>query len=388
MDHTFFDDLKNSASTGGPTAAIDRLCSELKNRKDYNALFYALLMKKRHEIGASPVPTGSNQDIPAELQPAFEDGIREAGRTVGRLFLDDGNIPQAWAYYRMLGETAPVFEALDAAGPGQNDDAQPLIEIAFHQGVHPKKGFDWILERYGICSAITTMGGGELPFPPDVKSHCIKRLVHCLHDELTARLKAEIERQQGFAPTAHTIPELIAGRDWLFADDGYHIDLSHLSSVVQLSSQLDDVTELRLARVLCAYGKKLSGRFLGHSDPPFENFYQDHDAYLSILSGEDIEGGLAHFHKKAEEADPQTIGTYPAEVLVNLYLRLKRPQDALSVAKKFLSHLGDTRVSCPSIVELCQQTGDYQTLAEVAKEQGNAVNYVAGLIAERERSPA
>jgi len=26
-------------------------------------------------------------------------------------------------------------------------------------------------------------------------------------------------------------PELIAGRDWLFADDIYHIDVSHLGAV-------------------------------------------------------------------------------------------------------------------------------------------------------------
>ena len=31
--------------------------------------------------------------------------------------------------------------------------------------------------------------------------------------------------------------------------------------------------------------------------------------------------------------------------------------------------------------ELCQQTGDYAALAEVAREQGNPVNYLAALIA-------
>jgi len=31
------------------------------------------------------------------------------------------------------------------------------------------------------------------------------------------------------------IARLIAERDWLFADEAYHIDLSHLASVVQLS---------------------------------------------------------------------------------------------------------------------------------------------------------
>ncbi len=102
---------------------------------------------------------------------------------------------------------------------------------------------------------------------------------------------------------------------------------------------------------------------------------------MSTLTGEDVEGGLAHFHKKADEADPETVGTFPAEVLVNLLVRLERPKEALAVARKHLAKLGDQRLSCPSIVDLCNLTKDYQTLAEVAREQGNAVNFVAGIIA-------
>jgi hypothetical protein len=327
------------------------------------------------------VATGSNQDLPPEVHQRFEEGIRAAAVTVGTLYLEDGNIPQGWGYFRMLGETAPVHAALEKLVPKADDDVQPLIDIAFHQGVFPQKGFDWIMERYGICSAITTLGGGEVPFGPDVKSYCIKKLVRSLHGELRERLKAEITHKQGFAPTGKTIAELLAGRDWLFEDDCYHIDISHLSSVVQMSTQLDEVEELKLARELCAYGKKLSPRFGFNTDPPFENQYVDYDAYLSILTREDVAGGLAHFHKKADEADPENIGTFPAEVLVNLLLRLDRPKDALTVARKHLARLGDQRLSCPSIVDLCKQTGDYQTLAEVAKEQGNAVNFVAGIIA-------
>lgn len=380
---TLYDELKQTVEKQGPSAAIDQLCQELREQKNYGSLFYALLMKKRHELGVSPVATGSNQDLPPGAHEPFEEGIRHAARTVGKLYLDEGSIPQAWAYFRMLGETEPVFEALDKIQPGQEEDSQPLIDIAFHQGVHPRKGFDWILNRYGICSAITTLGGGEVPFTPAVKGYCIKKLIHNLHAELVARLKAEITRKQGFEPTGKTIPELLAGRDWLFEDDCYHIDISHLSSVVQMSTQLEPCEDLKLSRELCAYGKKLSPRFQFHSDPPFENQYHDYDQYLAVLTGDDVDGGLAHFHKKADEADPDTIGTYPAEVLVNLLLRIGRPQEALAVARKHLASHGDARFSCPSIVDLCQQTGDYQTLAEVAQEQGNPVNFVAGMIAAK-----
>jgi hypothetical protein len=75
------------------------------------------------------------------------------------------------------------------------------------------------------------------------------------------------------------------------------------------------------------------------------------------------------------------VGTYPAEVLVNLLLRLKRPQEALEISRRFLTKMGEGRLSCPSFVELCQQTGNYQALAEVAREQENPVNFLAGMIA-------
>lgn len=383
MTATSFDDLQKTASTQGPAAAIDRLCDDLRGNKEYGSLFYALLMKKRHELGVSPIATGSNQDLPPDVHQRFEEGIRDAARTVGNLYLEEGNVPQAWAYFRMLGEIGPVYSVLDKLEPGQDEDAHPLIDIAFHQGVHPQKGFDWILDRYGICSAITTLGGGEVPFAPEVKNYCIKKLVRALHSELMERLKAEIAHKQGFAPTGKNVSELIAGRDWLFDEDCYHIDISHLSSVVQMSTQLDNCEELKLARELCAYGKKLSPRFNLQADPPFENLYVDYDMYLAVLTGDDAPDGIAHFTKKADEADPNEIGTFPAEVLVNLLLRLDKPKEALAIARKHLAAAGDQRLSCPSIVDLCQKTGDYRTLAEVAREQNNPVNFVAGIIAAK-----
>ncbi len=380
MDRDTLDTLQQTLQAAGADAVIDRLCDELKSRKDFHGLFYALLMKKRHQLGVSPVPTGSNQDLPPAVHQAFEDGIREAARTAGRLCLDAGNIPQAWAYFRMLGEPGPVAEALAKLDLPADQDVQPYIEIALHHGVLPEKGYEWVLQRYGICNAITMLSG-ELPLTPAARAACIRRLVRALHGELVERLRAEINRQQGFEPTGTTVRELIAGRDWLFADDFYHIDLSHLNSTVQMATQLDDGEELKLARDLCAYGKKLSPRFRFQADPPFEDQYVDYDWYLAALTGEDVAGAIAHFRAKAEAADPETIGTFPAEVLVNLLLRLGRADEALEVSRKFLAGVGEGRLSCPSFVELCQRTGNYAALAEVAREQGNAINFVAGLIA-------
>src|SRR5262249_55955990 len=102
MEPPVFDELQRAFATEGPAAAFDRLCSRLREAKAYTALFYALLMKNRHELGVSPFPTGPAQDLPASAHAPYEEAIREAGRLVGNLFLEEGNLPQAYAYFRML----------------------------------------------------------------------------------------------------------------------------------------------------------------------------------------------------------------------------------------------------------------------------------------------
>src|SRR5437588_2685751 len=164
MEPSLFDELERTLRSKGPQAAIDQLCTSLRAQKDYGNLFYAMLLKRRHELGVSPVPTEAAQELPESAHAPYEDAIREAGGLVGQLYLDQGDIPRAWMYYRMLGETAPVAGALENYRFKEEEDPQQLIEIAFHHGVHPRKGFDWILDRYGICSTITTVKSGGKRF--------------------------------------------------------------------------------------------------------------------------------------------------------------------------------------------------------------------------------
>lgn len=389
MEQSVLDDLKKALEARGPAAAIDELCERLRREKDYRTLFYALLMKRRHALGASPFATGPAADLPPELHAAYEEAIREAGREIGNLYLLEGNIPESWFYFRMIGEVEPVARALEAYTPRDEDDLQSLIQLAFYEGLQPRKGFDWVIDRYGLCNAITTMSSQELPHPPEIKQYCIGRLVRTLYQELRERLLADIERTEG-KPVPHdadrpTVRELLAGRETLFADGFAHIDVSHLGAVVQMAVHLPPGEELDLARQLCDYGKHIPQQLRYHADPPFDDQYADYGVYLAILAGDKVEEGLAHFRAKADNADPETIGTYPAEVLVNLLLRLDRPREALEVARKHLVNISPRQLSCPSIVELCQRCEDYNALAEIAHSQGDALHYLAGLLAGAQR---
>lgn len=401
MNPALFDQLSQHLRTQGPAAAIELLCSQLRANGEFHALFYALLLKKRQELGVSPIPTGPAEELPPAVHQPYEQAIRDSAREVGALLLQAGNLPQAWTYFRMIGEPAPVRAALESLDPAEDEDIQPLVHLAFYEGVHPTKGFDWILGRYGICSAITTVGSGELPHGDEVRQYCIRALVRALYQELCARLAAEIEARFGTPPSEASaakdapgvLTSLMQNRDWLFGEEAYHIDTSHLASVVQMSMHLHPCPELHMARELCAYGAKLSGRFLmGRSeDPPFEAGYRDYEVYLRILAGEDVEQGLAHFRQKVEEGDLDEIGTYPAEVLVNLLLRLQRGEEALAIARKYLAGAEQQgrQLSCPSLNELCQRFRAFDTLAEVARELNDPVYYLAGLLAaQQDNHPA
>jgi hypothetical protein len=68
-----------------------------------------------------------------------------------------------------------------------------------------------------------------------------------------------------------------------------------------------------------------------------------------------------------------------------LLVKLGSDQEALSIAKRYLATTDPRRMTCPSIVELCEKVGDFRVLAEVAREQDNPVHFVAGLLASRGR---
>src|SRR4051812_13594794 len=108
-----FDRVKQSLETHGPAAAIDKLCAELRDAGDYQSLFYAMLLKKRVELGVSPFPTSPAADLPLAAHEPYEDAIRQAGREVGNLYLEKRDLAKAWGFFRMLGEPEPMRQAIE-----------------------------------------------------------------------------------------------------------------------------------------------------------------------------------------------------------------------------------------------------------------------------------
>ncbi|MBX9623097.1 MAG: hypothetical protein K2X82_04710 [Gemmataceae bacterium] len=379
-DPAAFDRLRAALASGGPAAAVDRLIADLRAAEDHGALFYALLMKKRVELGVTPFPTGPAADLPPDTHEPYEQAIRDAGRHVGRLLLDKGDLPKAWTYFRMLAEPEPVREALERYEPSPDADIYPVVEIAWQQGVLPKKGFDLILDRHGVCSAITTVGGSDLNSNPDLRDYCVGRLVRALHAQLLDRLRGDLAARGTPAADGATIPQLLDAHPDLTADEAYHVDTSHLSSVCQMSLYLPAGPENRMAQELCQYGRRLAPGLRGGGDAPFDDTYEDYLAFLKVVAGEEVDAGLARFRAKADREFAEG-ATYAAQVCVNLLLRADRQKEALAAAKHYLAGEDERNLICPGPAELARRQNDFEALAEVARSRNDAVGFLAGLIA-------
>ena len=375
MPEDDFDRAEHALQAGGAESALQFLSDKFRAEKNYAALFETRLMRKRRELGLPLLQMGSLDDIPDDKRPAYEKEFIEAARETGNLFLGDGDIPRGYSYLRAIGDLQPVYNAIDRLTMDDVNDA--VLEIALHERVHPRKGFELVMASHGICRAITVFG--QYPGTQG-REDCLHLLITKLHTDLMASLRRTIQEAESAVPEGQSIPELLAGRDWLFEGMSYYVDTSHLVSILGFSLELTDPAMLRMAIELCEYGRNLSPMFHYRGDPPFEDIYADHAVFLKALSGEDVEAGIAHFVKKVEDSDPEEIGTGPAQILIVLLGRLKRYKQAVEISVMYLAGADQTQLACPSVLQLCYLAEDPGKMMEIAKRKQDLLGFTAGLL--------
>ncbi len=375
MADDLFDTLEQTLRSEGADAGFDLLIAKFREEKKYPLVFEARLMKSRHALGLPVIHNGQLEDLPDDKRATHERAFMDAAREVGGLFLADGDIPRAWSYFRAIGETAPVAAAIEQLQPQENQEA--VIEIALQERVHPRKGFELILANYGICRAITFFDQY-----PDRKTRedCMRLLVGTLHHELVESLKRVIARNETQAPDTNSVPDLIAGRDWLFGEYDYYVDTSHVVSILRFSLEATDRETLALAVELAEYGSHLSSMFGFRGDPPFEDGFKDYAIYLRALIGEHVDEAVAHFRSKITSCNPENAGPTPAQTLVALLARLGRYDDAITVSLEHLRDVDANQLFCPSVFELCQTAGDYRRLRSLARERGDLLHFAAAAL--------
>ena len=368
-----FNLIEGAARDGGAQSALDLLVTIALKDENYSLLFEARLMQARHRLGLPLVFSDSLDELPPSQRQPYEDAMKEAAREAGDLYLAGGEILRAWPYFRALGDPAPVVAALEKLE--STDQLDQIIELAFGQGVHPRKGFELLLKHHGICRAITFFQ--QYP-DPKTRDECALILLRALHAELVDNLKRAIVQTEAEQPASENVSELIRSRDWLFGEMNYYVDTAHLTSIIPLALDFTDPGALQHALQLCDYGQHLSPQFHYRTDPPFDDFYRDHAIFLQALAGIEPDAAIAHFRNKITNSDPATAGTAPAQVLVLLLARLQRYREAIEVSLEYLG--GENQLACPTLPQLCQLAGDYDSLREVARRRGDLLNFTAAAI--------
>jgi hypothetical protein len=154
--------------------------------------------------------------------------------------------------------------------------------------------------------------------------------------------------------------------------------------VVRMSLMAAETETIALAADLTEYGRCLSPRLVFEGAPPFEHIFEDHGMYLKALLGRDREIAVAHFERKLskemqEEGEPAAA----AQVLVNLLLKCGKTDAAIDVAAAHLAGIPESALACPSLGELCQNAGQSERLAQVAREIGDLVSFTAARLSSQ-----
>jgi len=382
-----FAQLDVAFRSGGLAAMLESLAAKLASERKYHELFDTRLMQARIKLGLPSVTSVTLEDLPEPHRTAVESAYLEACGEIGQRLIDEGRLGEAWLYLRPTGKTEALASALakQAATADFGDDPdqlEPLVELALGEKISPELGYKLVLQHHGTCNAITVYDSEMPRCSRAVQQGAAGLLVEHLYRELLAAVKAEIRKHEGNEPKEATLAALLSGREWLFANNNYHIDTTHLNSVVRIARIVADPRVLALAEELCQYGLMLSGQYQFAGDPPFEECYAAHQRFFGVQLGRDPEGAVAYFRQRAEASDPQTVGTGPAETLVVLLMRLRRWDEALAAAAKWLPPGTRTGGFAPTMFELAHRAGSYEVVKAVCRERVDLLNYAAALAAE------
>ena len=376
-------DLEVSLLPTEPGSVLDRLESVLVEQRDYHRLFDAKMMRVRQRMGLRITRPTALSDVPREQEPEFRKAWTDTAREIGQLFLDNGLLPDAWAYFRTIQEPERVRAAIQAkvaeASGLTDQDREELLNLALYDGAHMVEGIRLLLRTHGTCNTVTAMSQVIGQMSPAERRQAAAIMVRHLYTDLQASVRRDIERRQPLLRAEIPLREMIVGKDYLFADGNYHIDVSHLHSIVGFARNLHrEDPELKLAVELSLYGEQLSEHLRYPADVPFEDYYVASGYFLRALSGEDEQAGLDWFtcrlQQEPDEADRRMI----AFVLVDLATRLGRAAEVLETVAPWLSRMEDPNGF--SFTAACIESGRPELLEMTARANDDVLAFATSLL--------
>jgi len=375
---------KQAGSTVSEADAIlDAAEKTLIDQGDFHRLFDAKLMRVRSQLGLPITQPTSLRNIPEEHEPAFREAYTKAAREVGQRFLDADQLADAWAYFRTISETDAVRAAIakkvkelpPEPGPGLDE----LLNLALYEGAHVVEGLKLLLKTHGTCNTVTAMSQVLPQMTQDERREAAAVMVRNIYTDLQANVRRDVERRLPTLKPNASLRELIMGRDFLFAEGGYHIDVSHLHSTVSFARHLErSCPELQMAIELSEYGAQLSEQLRYPGDVPFDDYYAANNHFLNGLAGVDVDDSMHYFIdrlKKEPDAPDQRMIAF---VIADLGQRVDRTKMAIEAAAPFLKQMEDP--SGFSFTAYCIKAGRLDILEASAREDDDVLRLATVMI--------
>lgn len=377
-----FAKLDETVSKNGVRAGLAELQAKLRAEKKYHELFESLKMGIRFDIGLPIVYSEQNSEPTDEQQNQLEAGLLVICREVGTLLMKAGKPREGWMYLRPVGNRS-LAEQLLREIPVDEDLIDELIQVSIHEGVAPGYGFGIMLKHYGTCNSITTFEAEMGQQPKWAQQQAAEQLVRHLHKDLLKNVLSDIERQEGAILQDPMLLPAIVERDWLFGEFSYHIDATHLASVVRFSKVLDNKEAIALAADLTEYGLRLNKQYQYQGDEPFGENYPSHRLYLRAALGIEVDQAIEYFRKRADELPPQTAGTIPSETLIELLYRTGRYSAAAEEYVRRIPPNTRTVGISPSLYDICLAMSDFGPLLQASKASEDLLGFATGLFASQ-----
>ena len=355
---------------------LDAAEKTLIDAGDFHRLFDAKLMRVRSQLGLPITQPTSLRNIPEEHESAFREAYTNAAREVGQRFLDADQLADAWAYFRTISETDSVRAAIakkvkelpPEPGPGLDE----LLNLALYEGAHVVEGLKLLLKTHGTCNTVTAMSQVLPQMTQDERREAAAVMVRNIYTDLQANVRRDVERRLPTLKQNASLRELIMGRDFLFADGGYHIDVSHLHSTVSFARHLErSCPELQMAIELSEYGAQLTEQLRYPGDVPFDDYYTANNHFLNALAGVDVDDSMNYFIDRLNQEPDAPDQRLIAFVIADLGQRVDRTNMAIEAAAPFLKQMEDP--SGFSFTAYCVNAGRLDILEASAREDNDVL---------------
>lgn len=373
----FFEQIAARLNTDGVAGTLELLETHFRREKEYFRLFEVLKLRCRHKLGLPLTPCQTAERLPERQQRELDDGLIDACQTVGTLLFRDGDVQHGWTYLQPVGNRK-LTESLIREIKVDDDNVDMLIDISLNQGAAPSYGYHLAMMHHGTCSAITAFDVQGANFDRETQSAMAAQLLRHIYDEVMQNVKAHIDQNEQTARPDANLRELLAEHPWLVEQQAYHLDATHLASLMKIARLTTSAGDHEMALQLTEYGAGFPDDLQYPNPAPFENTYADHNIFFSALMGENAEAAVNHFQQKCTQASGAD------EILIDFLYRISRVDDAIAHAKASPIDPSMRTGLAPDIIEMASSPAQFESVLDHLQQQDDLLGYSVALLKQNE----